>query len=100
MQNVTINTNCRHQSIRSLFDLPGGLDRRGVVHPVLLWTALICAGAREDQAMANVRAPDVRAAPLTEGTFSYVNWGAIVAGAVAAAALVLVLHSFAAAVWP
>jgi len=50
--------------------------------------------------MANVRAPDVRAAPLTEGTFSYVNWGAIVAGAVAAAALVLVLHSFAAAVWP
>jgi len=39
---------------------------------------------------------DVRAAPLTEGTFSYVNWGAIVAGTVAAAALELVLHSFAA----
>jgi hypothetical protein len=54
----------------------------------------------EDQAMAtqDVRAADVRAAPLAEGTFSYVNWGAIIAGAVAAAALALVLHSFAVAI--
>jgi hypothetical protein len=54
----------------------------------------------EDQAMAtqDVRAADVRAAPLAEGTFSYVNWGAIFAGAVAAAALALVLHSFAGAI--
>jgi hypothetical protein len=45
-----------------------------------------------------VRAADVRAAPLTEPTFHYIHWGAIIAGALAAAALAFVLHSFAAAI--
>lgn len=46
----------------------------------------------------DVRTADVRVAPLTEGTFSYVNWGAIIAGALAAAALAFVLNSFAVAI--
>jgi hypothetical protein len=33
-----------------LGDLPGGLDRRGAVHPVLLWAALICSGGRRGSA--------------------------------------------------
>jgi hypothetical protein len=37
-------------------------------------------------------------APLSESSVLYVQWGPIVAGAVAAAALALVLHSFAAAI--
>src|SRR5215216_1114265 len=37
-------------------------------------------------------------APLTEGTVVYVQWGPIVAGAIAAAALAFVLHSFAVAI--
>jgi hypothetical protein len=56
------------------------------------------AGGDQARATQDVRAADVRAAPLAEGTFSYVNWGAIFAGAVAAAALALVLHSFAGAI--
>jgi hypothetical protein len=46
----------------------------------------------------DVRTADERVAPLTEGTFSYVNWGAIIAGALAAAALAFVLNSFAVAI--
>ena len=46
----------------------------------------------------DVRTADVRVASLAEGTFSYVNWGAIIAGALAAAALAFVLHSFAVAI--
>jgi hypothetical protein len=42
-------------------------------------------------ATSDVRAAELRAGPLTEATFSYVNWGAI---ALAAAALAFVLHSF------
>jgi hypothetical protein len=49
-------------------------------------------------ATQDVRAAEVRAAPLTEATFSYVHWGPIVAGALAAAALAFVLHSFAVAI--
>jgi hypothetical protein len=47
---------------------------------------------------AGARAPEMRAGPLTEAAFSYVNWSAIVAGALAAAALALVLHGFGVAV--
>ena len=53
-------------------------------------------------ATTDVRAAEPRRAPLTETAVSYpvsyVNWGAIVAGAVAAAALAFVLHSFGVAV--
>jgi hypothetical protein len=49
-------------------------------------------------ATQDVRAADVRAAPLTEPTFPYIHWGAIIAGALAAAALAFVLHSFAVAI--
>jgi hypothetical protein len=49
-------------------------------------------------ATQDVRAADVHAAPLTERTFSYIHWGAIIAGALAAAALAFVLHSFAVAI--
>ena len=49
-------------------------------------------------ATQTVHPADVRAAPLAEETFSYVHWGPIIAGALAAAALALVMHSFAAAI--
>ena len=53
-------------------------------------------------ATTDVRAAEPRRAPLTETAVSYpvsyVDWGAIVAGAVAAAALAFVLHSFGVAV--
>ena len=49
-------------------------------------------------ATSNVYAAETRAGPLTEAAFSYVNWGAITAGALAAAALALVLHSFGVAI--
>ena len=39
-----------------------------------------------------------RAAPALEGTVIPVQWGPIVAGAIAAAALAIVLHGFAAAI--
>jgi hypothetical protein len=38
------------------------------------------------------------ATPLTDGTPIYVNWGPVIAGAIAAAALSFVLHAFAAAI--
>jgi hypothetical protein len=41
---------------------------------------------------------DARTTPLTAGTFSYIQWGPIIAGGLAAAALALVMHSFAAAI--
>jgi hypothetical protein len=41
---------------------------------------------------------DTRAAPLTDGTPLYTQWGPVVAGALAAAALAFVLHTFAAAI--
>jgi hypothetical protein len=41
---------------------------------------------------------DMRATTLPERTSLYVQWGPIIAGAIAAAALALVLHSFAAAI--
>src|SRR5215216_1593879 len=46
----------------------------------------------------NVRAAEVRAAPITEETFSYIHWGAIIVGALTAAALAFVMHSFAVAI--
>src|SRR5215207_227202 len=49
-------------------------------------------------ATQNVPAADVRAAPITEETFSYVYWGAIIVGALSAAALAFVMHSFAVAI--
>jgi hypothetical protein len=49
-------------------------------------------------ATTNVYAAETRAGPLTEAAFSYVNWGAIVAGALTAAALAFVLHSFGVAI--
>ena len=46
-------------------------------------------------ATTDVRGAELRAAaPLPETAVSYVDWGAIVAGAVAAATLAFVLHSF------
>jgi hypothetical protein len=42
--------------------------------------------------------PDTRTAPLAQGTPVVVQWGPVIAGAVAAAALALVLHGFAAAI--
>ena len=41
---------------------------------------------------------DTRVAPLTETTVPYIHWSPIVVGAIAAAALATVLHSFAAAI--
>jgi hypothetical protein len=41
---------------------------------------------------------EARPTPLTEAPFTYVQWGPVVAGALAAAALAFVLHSFAAAI--
>jgi len=41
---------------------------------------------------------DVGTAPVVEERFSYVSWSAIVAGALAAAAIAFVLHSFAAGI--
>jgi hypothetical protein len=49
-------------------------------------------------ATQDMRAEDVRAAPITEGAFSYIHWGAIIVGALAAAALAFVMHSFAVAI--
>ena len=49
-------------------------------------------------ATQNVRGADVRAAPITEEIFSYVHWGAIIVGALTAAALAFVMHSFAVAI--
>jgi hypothetical protein len=49
-------------------------------------------------AMSDIHAAETRAAPLAEAAFSYVNWGAIIAGALAAAALAFVLHSFGVAI--
>jgi hypothetical protein len=49
-------------------------------------------------AAQDARAADVHGAPLTEATVSYVHWGAIITGALAAAALAFVLHSFAVAI--
>src|ERR687883_43444 len=49
-------------------------------------------------AIQDARTADVHAAPLTDGSFSYVHWGAIVVGALAAAALAFVMHSFAVAI--
>jgi hypothetical protein len=52
----------------------------------------------EDVRAADVRAADMRAAPLGEGAFSYVHWGPIIIGALGAAALAFVMHSFAGAI--
>jgi hypothetical protein len=41
---------------------------------------------------------DTRTTPLTEGTTAQIQWGPVVAGALAAAALAFVLHSFAGAI--
>lgn len=41
---------------------------------------------------------DTRAAPLTDGTTLYMQWGPVIAGALAAAALAFVLHTFAATI--
>jgi hypothetical protein len=41
---------------------------------------------------------DIRTTPLTEGTAAPIQWGPVIAGALAAAALAFVLHSFAAAI--
>jgi hypothetical protein len=41
---------------------------------------------------------DTRATPLTDGAPLYVQWGPVIAGALAAAALSFVLHAFAAAI--
>ena len=49
-------------------------------------------------ATTNVYAAETRAGPLAEAVFSYVNWGAITAGALAAATLAFVLHSFGVAI--
>jgi hypothetical protein len=49
-------------------------------------------------ATQDVRAAETRAAPFTEGPFSYVHWGPIIVGALAAAALAFVMHSFAVAI--
>jgi len=49
-------------------------------------------------ATQDVGTTDVRAGPLTEGPFSYVNWGPIIVGALTAAALAFVMHSFAVAI--
>jgi hypothetical protein len=49
-------------------------------------------------ATTNVRAAERSAEPLTEPAVSYVDWGAIVAGAITAAALAFVLHSFGVAI--
>jgi hypothetical protein len=46
----------------------------------------------------DVRAAELRAAPVTDAAFSYVSWSAIVIGALAAAALGFVLHSFGVAI--
>src|SRR6266403_4055279 len=43
-------------------------------------------------------APDVRAAPWAERFLYYPEWGPIIAGAIAAAALLLVLQAFALAI--
>jgi hypothetical protein len=49
-------------------------------------------------ATEDIRAADVRAASMSEGTVSYVHWGPIIVGALAAAALAFVMHSFAVAI--
>src|SRR5215204_6577312 len=41
---------------------------------------------------------DAPAGPVAEEKFSYVSWSAIIAGALAAAAVAFVLHSFAAGI--
>src|SRR5215217_7889921 len=49
-------------------------------------------------ATQDVLAAEARTEPLAEGTVSYVHWSAIIIGALAAAALASVMHSFAAAI--
>jgi hypothetical protein len=75
-------------------DLSHRFDRRDHGGPFVLRPALI-ALPRQDEAMV---ATETRVAPLSEGTVLHVQWGPIIAGAIAAAALALVLHSFAVAI--
>src|SRR4051794_8461608 len=48
-------------------------------------------------AVQETRAGEI-SAPVAEGAFSYVHWGPIIVGGLAAAALAFVLHSFALAI--
>src|SRR5262249_43027380 len=64
-------------------------------HPVPLRPALSAGGSNED---LPVTMSNTRAAPLVEGAVVDLHWTPVVAGAVAAAGLAFVLHSFAIAI--
>jgi hypothetical protein len=86
-------------------DLSHRSDRRGHGHPFVLRPALIAHPTGKDELMApkdmapkDMAPKETRVEPLSEGTTIYVQWGPIIAGAIAAAALALVLHGFAIAI--
>jgi hypothetical protein len=58
-------------------------------------THALTARVGKDDIVTNV---EMRQVPATEGTTIYVQWGPVIAGAIATAALATVLHSFAAGV--
>src|SRR5438045_1614708 len=78
-------------------DLSHRFDRRDHVHPFLPRAALTAGpkGKRKDMAMTPI---ETRAEPVSDGTVLQIQWTPIVAGGIAAAALALVLHSFAVAI--
>lgn len=69
-------------------------DCRDHGHLVVPWSALMAGKSKENKIVAT----DTRVAPVTADTVLGVQWGTIVAGAVAASALALVLHTFATAI--
>src|SRR5262245_45560607 len=68
-------------------------DRRHHDGPVIAWSAL--GGAKQGE---RIMATNTRAAPVAGDTTLNTQWTAIIAGAVGAAALAFVLHTFAAAI--
>jgi hypothetical protein len=74
------------------FDLSHRLDRRDHGHSFVLRPAL----TKKDFAVTTTT--ETRIEPLTDGTVVHIQWVPVIAGAIAAAALALVLQSFAIAI--
>jgi hypothetical protein len=76
---------------RERLDLSGRIDRRHNVYFVVLRAPVMLARA---EAVRRVEASELTAAVAIESATSILQWGAIIAGALVAAALSLVLIAF------
>jgi hypothetical protein len=87
----------RLEATHAWLDLSRRLDRRGHGCAFVAGFALNSANERRNKSEESA-VTDTSASPLAEGTTLNLQWGPIIAGAVAAAALALVLHTFAGAI--